>query len=361
MSSKVKIISNIPLTTGSTVTLGNGSSYTTPVDFNDVLDRLSSIYKIVGTETLLNNFVVTMTTPVVNTSIKIYWNAVCIPSGFTVTLLGTLIPSYLLSKNFILDCIYNGSSWDNTIVVDNVETDNIDGLSITDASVTNAKIISLAASKLTGTVSDAQIAAMNANKLTGSIDPARYANNTVPAAALANSSLTAAQLADGAVTLAKVASTGTLHVDATGAATTAVTTEEILGSYSLPANLVSATGKGIRVKGAFSFAANANTKTARIKINGQTIYNSATAVPTDTAPNDGRLYFEFDLIRTGSTTAKVMGMSHISTTTTDSAPGIGTVTGLDFTAIQAIIWAGQNGTAAANDIVFELGSVEIIL
>ena len=155
--------------------------------------------------------------------------------------------------------------------------------------------------------------------------------------------------------------TGTLHVSTTGASTTAVTTEETLSSYSLAANIIPSIGKGIKVKGAFTFDANANTKTARLKINGQTIYSSATAVPTDTAPNDGRLYFEFDLIRTGATTAKIMGMSHISTATTASAPGIGTVTGLDFTAIQSILWTGQNGTASAGDITFELGSIELIL
>ena len=44
-----------------------------------------------------------------------------------------------------------------------------------------------------------------------------------------------------------------------------------------------------------------------------------------------------------------------------TAVGLGTATGLDFTAIQNILFTGQNGTAAAGDIVFEIGSVEIIL
>lgn len=355
ISTKQRSYVTYTVTTGGTVTIPNGILTSDP-NVDTVRD-----YVIEGTSILIADLTYTMTTPVAGTDLTLYWKASVTPSGFAVTVLGQVIPSRLLTKSFIIRASYNGSTWDTVLLVDNTDTANIDGTSLVDATVTDAKITALAASKLTGTVADAQIAAMNANKLTGSIDAARYANNTIPAAAIANSSLTAAQLADGAVTVAKIASTGTLHVSTTGASTTAVTTEETLSTYSLSANIVPSTGKGIRVKGAFTFAANANTKTARIKINGQTVYSSATAVPTDTAPNNGRLYFEFDLIRTGSTTAKVMGMSHISTTTTASAPGIGTVTGLDFTAIQPIIWTGQNGTASAGDITFELGSVELIL
>jgi hypothetical protein len=345
------------VTTGSTVTIPNG--IVSSVDPN--VDSIKE-YVIEGTTTLLANLIYTMSTPVQGTDIEIYYKAAVTPSGFTLTILDSVIPTRLLSKKFILKAVYNGTTWDNTIIVDNAETANIDGLSITDASVTDAKIIALAASKLTGTVSDAQIAAMNANKLSGSIDPARYANNTIPAAAIANSSLTAAQLADNAVTLAKIGSTGVLYVDAIGASTTAVITEETLGSYALPANIVSATGKGIRVKGAFSFATNNNVKTVRLKINGQTIYNSATAVPTDTTPNNARLLVEFDLIRTSATTGKVMGVFNMTeSATSHTSVGLGTATGLDFTAIQNILFTGQNGTAAAGDIVFEVGSIEIIL
>jgi hypothetical protein len=364
MSLKVKRIIEIPLTTGGTTSIDSGElSLALLTSLHDLSNMGDTHYMITGTETLLSNYILTFSGNLFKGMfIRIDWKAVCTPSGNTVTICGEVIPSTYLSKLFYLECYYNGSSWEVNMFIDTAQTNVINGSSVIDATIGNAKISALAASKLTGTVSDAQIAAMNANKLTGSIDPARYANNTIPAAAIANSSLTATQMADGAVTLAKIASTGTLHVDATGAATTAVITEETLGSYSLPANLVASTGKGIRVKGAFTFDATANTKTARLKVNGQTIYSSATAVPTDTAPNNGRLLFEFDLIRTGATTGKVMGASHMTvSTTTTTAPGIGAVTSLDWTAIQPILWTGQNGTAAANDIVFELGSVEIIL
>jgi hypothetical protein len=246
--------------------------------------------------------------------------------------------------------------------IDTTQTSVIDGGSLIDGTVGNAKISALAASKLTGTVSDAQIAGMNANKLSGSIDPARYANNTIPAAAIANASLTATQLADNAITLAKIGSTGVLYMNTIGGSTTAVTTEETLGSYALPANIISANGKGIRVKGAFSFSANNNVKTVRLKINGQTIYSSATAVPSHSTPNNARLLVEFDLIRTGATTGKVMGVFNMTdSTTTYTSVGLGTATSLDFTAIQNILFTGQNGTAAAGEIVFEVGSIEIIL
>ena len=356
ISTKQKPYRILTVTTGGTVTLPNGIIASIDPNIDSVTE-----YLIEGSATLSSNLIYTMTTPVKGTHIDIFYKAAVTPSGNTLTILGKVIPSRLLSKTFILKAVYDGSAWETYLFVDNDETSNIDGDSIVDNSIDNVKIVDVAASKLTGTVSDSQIAAMNANKLSGSIDPARYANNTIPAAAMVNSSLTAAQMADGAITASKLASTGTLHMNTTGGSTTAVVTEEILGTYALPANTIASTNKGIRVKGAFTFAANANTKTVRLKINGQTIYSSATAVPTDTAPNNGRLYFEFDLIRTGATTAKVMGMSHISTTTTDSAPGIGNATGLDFTASQNIEWTGQNGTASSSDIVFESGSVEIIL
>lgn len=355
ISTKQRSYVTYTVTTGGTVTIPNGILTSDP-NVDTVRD-----YVIEGTSILIADLTYTMTTPVAGTDLTLYWKASVTPSGFAVTVLGQIIPSRLLTKTFILRSTYNGSSWDNVIIVDNTETANIDGTSLVDATVPDAKIIAVAASKLTGTVADSQIAAMNANKLTGSIDAARYANNTIPALAMANSSLTATQMADGAITIPKLASTGTLHVSTTGASTTAVTTEETLSSYSLAANIVPSTGKGIKVKGAFTFAANAHVKTVKLKINGQIIYNSATAVTTDVSPNDARLYFQFDLIRTGATTAKVMGFSLMSALITDTAPGVGTVTGLDFTAIQPILWTGQNGTASAGDITFELGSVELIL
>ncbi len=363
MSLKVKRIIEIPLTVGGTTSIDSGEiSLALLTSLHDISAMADTHYMITGTETLLSNYVLTFSGNLFEGMfVRIDWKALCTPSGFTATICGEVIPSSFLSKLFYLECYYNGASWEVNMFIDTTQTSVIDGGSLIDGTVGNIKIVDLAASKLTGTVSDAQIAAMNANKLTGSIDPARYANNTIPAAAIANSSLTATQLADGAVTLPKIASTGTLHVDATGAATTAVTTEETLSSYSLAANIVPSTGKGIKVKGAFTFAANSHVKTVKLKINGQTIYNSATAVTTDVSPNDARLYFQFDLIRTGATTAKVMGFSLMSALITDTAPGVGTVTGLDFTAIQPILWTGQNGTATANDIVFELGSVELIL
>jgi hypothetical protein len=364
MSLKVKRIIEIPLTVGGTTSIDSGElSLALLTSLHDLPNMGDTHYMITESKTLTSNYVLTFSGNLFKGMfIRIDWKAVCTPNGNTVTICGEVIPSTYLSKLFYLECYYNGSSWEVNMFIDTAQTNVIDGSSVIDGTIGNAKISALAASKLTGTVSDAQIAAMNANKLSGSIDPARYANNTIPAAAIANASLTATQLADGAITVAKIGSTGILYVDATGASTTAVTTEETLGSYALPANIVSATGKGIRVKGAFSFAANNNVKTVRLKINGQTIYNSATAVPTDTTPNNARLLVEFDLIRTSATTGKVMGVFNLTESiNAHTSVGLGTATGLDFTAIQNILFTGQNAIAAAGDIVFEIGSIEIIL
>lgn len=357
VSIKQKAYQNLTVATGGTVTIDNG--LITVSDPN--IDRIVE-YRITGTDTLVSDLIYTMTTPAEGTHIDILWKASLTPSGNTLTIFGKVIPSRLLTKTFLLKALYNGSAWETVIIVDNDETVNIDGSSIVDATVTDVKITAVAASKLTGTVADSQIAGMNANKLSGSIDPARYANNSIPAASIVNGSLTGTQLADGAVTQAKLASTGVLFVDAVGGATTAVTTPEVLTTYPLPANTLGSNNNAILIRAAYTFAATVTTKTASIEINGQTVYDSSVADPTNTSPNNERVYIEFLLVRTGATTAKIMGMSHMTNTSnTDSAPGIGTLTGLDFTSSQDIDFIGQNGTANIADIVCEMVVIEKVL
>jgi hypothetical protein len=79
------------------------------------------------------------------------------------------------------------------------------------------------------------------------------------------------------------------------AATTAVTIEETLFSYDLPA-IVQA-GEAVRLVASWRTAANANTKTMRLRVNGQVIYDSSAALPTDTAPNNGRILAENETIK----------------------------------------------------------------
>jgi hypothetical protein len=139
------------------------------------------------------------------------------------------------------------------------------------------------------------------------------------------------------------------------AATTAVTIEETLFSYDLPA-IVQA-GEAVRLVASWRTAANANTKTMRLRVNGQVIYDSSAALPTDTAPNDGRILAEFELVRTGATTGRVQGTATINAAGTTVALGIGNVTGLDWSTTQVVTVTGQNGTAAANDIELQVVTI----
>lgn len=139
------------------------------------------------------------------------------------------------------------------------------------------------------------------------------------------------------------------------AATTAVTIEETLFSYDLPA-IVQA-GEAVRLVASWRTAANANTKTMRLRVNGQVIYDSSTALPTDTAPNNGRVLAEFELVRTGATTGRVQGTATINAAGTTVALGIGNVTGLDWLDTQVVEVTGQNGTASANDIELQVVTI----
>jgi hypothetical protein len=155
---------------------------------------------------------------------------------------------------------------------------------------------------------------------------------------------------------------GTAYLNSfdTTSATTATTTEEVLHSYTLPANTI-AGNRGMRVRATWTSAANANTKTFRIKLNGVTIYDSSAAVPTDTAPNNGRIHTDFIIQRNGNTTGKVQGVATISTTgTSPVAVGVGQLTGLNWRNDQTVEFIGQNGTSSANDIVLQAVIIDAI-
>jgi hypothetical protein len=60
---------------------------------------------------------------------------------------------------------------------------------------------------------------------------------------------------------------GVLNVNTTSQATTG-TVEEVLATYTLPANTLSANGKGVRITVSFEGAANTNSKTCRVRFGG---------------------------------------------------------------------------------------------
>lgn len=151
---------------------------------------------------------------------------------------------------------------------------------------------------------------------------------------------------------------GVLTVNTTQAATGANTTETDLWTYSLPANSLSADGKTVRITAYVLTAANANNKTVKLYFGSQLV-NTTTAV----ALNAGLVQLQMDVTRTAAATQELIGKtiygaadgSAITAQRSDHINGT-----QDTTTAITIKVTGQNGTAAANDIVFRSALVEAL-
>jgi hypothetical protein len=132
--------------------------------------------------------------------------------------------------------------------------------------------------------------------------------------------------------------------------TTAVTSEETL--YTGPTGRWEV-GETRRISASFTTNANNHVKTIKLKFDGVVVYNSATASPTDTTPNDARVLVEFDALRVSTTLARVKGMATISNSGSVSAVAVGDITGLAGAVNVVVTITGQNGTATVDDIVLE--------
>lgn len=146
-----------------------------------------------------------------------------------------------------------------------------------------------------------------------------------------------------------------LLLDTTPVATTAVITEETLFSQNVGGRWE--IGEMRRIVVGLTTAANNHTKTMRVKIGAVEVYNSATASPTDTAPNDARVVVDFLCTRLTTTTMYVIGAATISNSGNWISAATGEITGLPATVGLTIAVTGQNGTASAGDIQFESISV----
>ena len=142
-------------------------------------------------------------------------------------------------------------------------------------------------------------------------------------------------------------------VDTTTGSTTAVVTEEDLISYTLSANSLSSTGRGLRIKAAGTTGANTNTKTIRLYF-GSTVLMSNNVT---TAPNNTGWEFEAEIFRTSATTEKCVARGTVgSAQQTTTYSGVGeTLTGA-----LTIKITGQNGVATANDIIAQFLSITYI-
>lgn len=141
-----------------------------------------------------------------------------------------------------------------------------------------------------------------------------------------------------------------VHRDTGSASTTAVTTQEDLMTYTIPANTLKS-GQTVKLTAWGTFAANANTKTPRLWFGANSVVDYAGAhnnVPW-------RLTSEIRI--TGTDAQEYSSAAYVSA----AVPVVrqGTATNDDGSTI-VVKMTGQNGTANAGDIVCQGFSVEII-
>lgn len=168
-----------------------------------------------------------------------------------------------------------------------------------------------------------------------------------------DSGLESLQVGAGTANTSRADIGGTLNIDNTTQGTTAITTEETLLSYSLIASSLTTDGRGVRIRAWGTTAANANLKTIKLKFGATNVLDTGAV-----ASNGETWYFEADVYRTGAATQDAIGKPFFylagingGQITTPAETLSGAIT---------IAVSGQNGTAAANDIVAEGFSVEFI-
>ena len=129
----------------------------------------------------------------------------------------------------------------------------------------------------------------------------------------------------------------------TDVSTTAVVTEEDLNTLTLPANLLSANKRGVRLKAWGTVAGNANAKTIRLKFGSVTLVtNDVTATP-----NGVKWVLRAEVYRTAANAQKYSAEALVGAA--DQSPTTGTAAETDTATIVAKV-TGQNGVASAGDI-----------
>ena len=145
---------------------------------------------------------------------------------------------------------------------------------------------------------------------------------------------------------------GVLTRSTTTAATIADTNETTLWTYDLPANVLSADGKGVRITAWGTTAATANTKTLRLYFG-----SGLSGVAHSFGFNNLDWELSAIVLRTGAAAQTFKEMALIDSNTPNIV--LGTLTE-NTAAVITIKMTGLNGTAAANDIVFKGAVVELL-
>lgn len=146
--------------------------------------------------------------------------------------------------------------------------------------------------------------------------------------------------------------TGVLTTNTTSVNSPADTNENDLWSYTLPANTLSANGKGVRVYAWGTTAANTNTKTMRPYFAG----SNMTGIATTTS--GASWFLEMVVLRTGAS-SQIAAVRNLVNANAVVVAGGPTGNG-DTTTALIIKVTGQSGTGTAADIVFKGAIVEVL-
>lgn len=137
---------------------------------------------------------------------------------------------------------------------------------------------------------------------------------------------------------------GMIYGTSAAVGTSTGTGEEVLATYSLPANALDVAGRRVRIHASWHMASNGNNKTIKLYF-GASVISSGTL--TDNNKN-GRA--TMDVVKSGASTQIVNAtMQHDTTMIT---PYLNAGSDTDTAAI-VIKMTGQDGSASANDIVME--------
>lgn len=146
---------------------------------------------------------------------------------------------------------------------------------------------------------------------------------------------------------------GVIEVDIVSAATTAVTTEEILYTRSILGSTLAVDGQALEVLVGGSFAATATVKTVKVHFGG----TSVTLNATTGSPNGVDFTGKVTIFRT-SATAQLINKEATAGAVVQ-ATGVTTAAETLANAITLKV-TGQNGTANANDIVLKSVIVRVV-
>ena len=183
---------------------------------------------ITGAVTLVGPLAISpIGTPVTGQRVVITWNASVTPSGNTITIFYETVPTELAARNFVAECLWNGTAWVVNILPDfagvgivdsdRLAADSVTTAKIEDNAVTLAKMAGLAKGKIiygdaSGNPADIELGSADGRMLLGdtaagvaAVDMSGDATiSKAGALTIANDAISTVKVADGAITPVKM-------------------------------------------------------------------------------------------------------------------------------------------------------------